>query len=171
MHSNDTKDQFAELRAKGLSLARIATDIHVSLRTLVEWNRQLAPDIRALRAVHLEALHEQTLNSRQEDLARLAKVQANVEDAITERDFSWVDSDKLVRIFLDLRHEIRDLCAADLAPLHEPPNPNPDPPAPRGAGILPATGVWTFPPSSQRQRRASYQPGPTAQVWSLDIFG
>jgi hypothetical protein len=123
MHSNDTKDQFLELRAKGLSLARIATDIHVSQRTLVEWNRQLAPDICALRAVHLEALHEQILASRQEDLTRLAKVQANVEAAITERDFSWVDSDKLVRIYLDLRHEIRDLRAADLSPLYEPPNP------------------------------------------------
>jgi len=39
-----------------LSLARIATDIHVSQRTLVHWNRQLALDIRALRAVHLEAV-------------------------------------------------------------------------------------------------------------------
>jgi len=35
--------------------------MYVSQRTLVDWNRQLAPDIRALRAVHLEALHEQTL--------------------------------------------------------------------------------------------------------------
>ncbi|HXP59673.1 MAG TPA: hypothetical protein VN829_04230 [Dongiaceae bacterium] len=135
MYSNDTKDQFAELRAKGLSLSRIATDIHVSQRTLVDWNRQLAPDIRALRAVHLEALHEQTLASREADLARLAKVQANVETAITERDFSWVDSDKLIRIYLDLRHEIRDLRAADLSPLYEPDNPNlnlnpnPNPPA------------------------------------------
>jgi hypothetical protein len=71
MHSNDIKDRFAELRAKGLSLSRIASGIRVSQRTLVEWNRQLAPDIRALRAVHLEALHEQTLASRETDLARL----------------------------------------------------------------------------------------------------
>jgi hypothetical protein len=33
-----------------------AADIHVSRRTLVHWNRQLALDIRALRAVHLEAV-------------------------------------------------------------------------------------------------------------------
>jgi len=50
----------------GLSLARIAPRLHVSQRTLVDWNRQLPPDIRALRAVHLEALHEQTLASREE---------------------------------------------------------------------------------------------------------
>jgi hypothetical protein len=78
MYSNDAKDQFLELRATGLSLARIASDLHVSQRTLVDWNRQLAPDIRALRALHLEALHEQTLTSREADLARLAKVQTNV---------------------------------------------------------------------------------------------
>jgi hypothetical protein len=52
MYNNDTNDQFAELRAKGLSLSRIASDLRVSQRTLVDWNRQLAPDIRALRAVH-----------------------------------------------------------------------------------------------------------------------
>ena len=146
MHSNDIKDQFLEMHAKGISLSRIATDLHVSQRTLVDWNRQLAPDIRALRAVHLEALHEQTLASREADLARLAKVQTNVEAAITERDFSWVDSDKLVRIYLDLRHEIRALRAADLSPLYEPPNPNlnlnlnlnPNPAPPSSAGILPA---------------------------------
>jgi hypothetical protein len=168
MHSNETKDQFLELRAKGTSLSRIATDIHVSQRTLVEWNRQLAPDIRALRAVHLEALHEQTLASRQEDLARLAKVQANVEAAITERDFSWVDSDKLVRIYLDLRHEIRDLRAADLAPLYEPPNPNfnlnpnpnPNPAPPRGDGILPAKPTEPPVPSPAFTPRPS--PAPTA---------
>ena len=146
MHSNDIKDQFLEMHAKGISLSRIATDLHVSQRTLVDWNRQLAPDIRALRAVHLEALHEQTLASREADLARSAKVQTNVEAAITERDFSWVDSDKLVRIYLDLRHEIRALRAADLSPLYEPPNPNlnlnlnlnPNPAPPSSAGILPA---------------------------------
>ena len=58
MHSNDTKDQFLELRAKGLSLARIASDLHVSQRTLVDWNPQLAPDIRALRAADLAPLYE-----------------------------------------------------------------------------------------------------------------
>jgi hypothetical protein len=57
------------------------------------------PDLRALRAVRLEALHEQNLASREADLARLAKVQTNVEAAITKRDFTWVDSDKLVRIW------------------------------------------------------------------------
>jgi hypothetical protein len=54
MHSNDIKDKFLELRANGVSLARIATDIHVSQRTLVDWNRQLALDIRALRAAPSE---------------------------------------------------------------------------------------------------------------------
>jgi hypothetical protein len=43
MYCNDTKDQFLELRAKGISLARIATDLHVSQRTLVEWNLFVGP--------------------------------------------------------------------------------------------------------------------------------
>jgi len=68
---------------------------------------QLAPDIRALRAVHLEALHEQTLASRQDDLARLAKVQAKVEAGISESSVgcaTFVETPAR-RAFLKLRRE------------------------------------------------------------------
>ncbi len=40
MHTNETKDRFIELRAQGLSLAKIASDLGVSKRTLVDWNHE-----------------------------------------------------------------------------------------------------------------------------------
>ena len=41
MKTNGTKEEFIELRAKGYSLAKIAQDVSVSKRTLVEWSKDL----------------------------------------------------------------------------------------------------------------------------------
>ena len=51
MHDQATRDRFVELRAQGWSLDRIANEIHVTKRTLVEWQRQLAGQINTLRQV------------------------------------------------------------------------------------------------------------------------
>jgi hypothetical protein len=45
VHSNNIRDQFLEMRAKGLSLARIATGLNASQRTIVGRNGQLAPPL------------------------------------------------------------------------------------------------------------------------------
>jgi len=50
MHSLDTKSQFLELRAKGWSLSRIAQQIGVAKRTLVDWNAQHKLELETLRA-------------------------------------------------------------------------------------------------------------------------
>ncbi len=44
MHIQDTQDKFVELRAQGWTLAHIATELHVSKRTLVEWNYPIFPN-------------------------------------------------------------------------------------------------------------------------------
>ena len=72
MHSTDTNGKFLELRAKGWSLARIATQIGVSKRTLVNWQHQHRQELRLLRAVELEALQEKILASHKAQLTRLA---------------------------------------------------------------------------------------------------
>jgi len=66
MHTTDTKKQFIELRAKGWSLARIAPHLHVSVRTLVDWNLQAQGEIRVARAVEVEALQEKILASHED---------------------------------------------------------------------------------------------------------
>jgi len=54
MPSTDTKSQFIELRAKNWSLARIATQLKVAPRTLVEWNRQSQAVRAEIRKTRLE---------------------------------------------------------------------------------------------------------------------
>src|SRR6266704_1948937 len=44
MNTLDARDKFVELRAQGWTLAHIATELHYSKRTLVDWNRDLADE-------------------------------------------------------------------------------------------------------------------------------
>ena len=74
MHIEQTHDKFKELRAQGWSLRHIATELHVSKTTLVEWNREFASDIQSLRAAELELLKEKIIASREEELDRLARL-------------------------------------------------------------------------------------------------
>ena len=110
MHPNVTKQQFIELRAQGLSLSRIADQLHVSKRTLVGWNREHHADIDSLRALELEALHEKLLASHEQELTRLAAYQCKIDEELAKRPLEKLTTDKLFRLSLLFRREIRDLC-------------------------------------------------------------
>ena len=106
MHLTDTKDKFIELRAQGWSLGHIATELHVSKRTLVDWNRECAPEIKSMHTLELELLQEKFLASREEELTRLARLQKDVDDELANRTLKFVPIEKLFRLAVELRHEI-----------------------------------------------------------------
>ena len=106
MHTADTQDKFMDLRAQGWSLGHIATEIHVSKRTLVEWNREFAADIQSIRAAELELLKEKILASREEELDRLARLRKDVSDELANRTLKFVPIEKLFRLSVELREEM-----------------------------------------------------------------
>src|SRR5205085_7917702 len=107
MHSNKTKDQFVELRAQGLSLSRIASQLHVSKPTLVKWNHDFEHRLRSLRAIELEALQEKILAVHEEDLARLASHQKAVERELAARKLTAVPTEKLFHLAALLRQQLQ----------------------------------------------------------------
>jgi hypothetical protein len=113
MHSTDTNGKFLELRAKGWSLARIATQIGVSKRTLVNWQHQHRQELRLLRAVELEALQEKILASHKAELTRLAGRLQAVEIELSQRELDnklrYVETRDLYRLAALIRDEIRKL--------------------------------------------------------------
>jgi hypothetical protein len=124
MHPNILKDRFIELRSKNLSLARIATEIGVSVRTLVDWNAQCQPELRALRAAEREALHERIVNSTEVEWTRLANLQNRLEAEIDRRCLTWTKPEKLVSLFLQVRREMKEI-SAEFHILDNPPPPPP----------------------------------------------
>ena len=107
MHSTETKGQFIELRAKGWSLARIATHLNVCLRTLVDWNHQAQAEIRSLRAVELEALQEKVLATHELELTRLTQHLKRLEEELAKRKVECLDTMELYRLAALVRAEIR----------------------------------------------------------------
>ena len=114
MHDIETKNQFLELRAKGWSLARIAERLKVAQRTLVDWNRQEHEQIRTLRAVELEALHEKILATHEQELTRLKQELDRVETELAKRTVEFVSTENLYRLSGLLRTEIRKVCRVAL---------------------------------------------------------
>ena len=107
MHTEKTREEFIELRAQGWSLRHLSRQLHVSQRTLVDWNRECAAEIQSLRAVELEAAREKFLASHEEQLNRLARLLKDVEDELANRRLGSVPTDKLFRVAAELRHEIQ----------------------------------------------------------------
>ena len=107
MHSTDTKSQFIELRAKGWTLARIAAQLNVGKRTLVDWNGQARNEINALHAVELEALQEKILATHEQELTRLTRHLQRLEEEISQRELQLVETKDLYRLSSLVRAEIR----------------------------------------------------------------
>ena len=106
MHIEATHDKFKELRAQGWSLRHIATELHVSKTTLVEWNREFASDIQSLRAAELELLKEKIIASREEELDRLARLRKDVNDELAHRTLRLIPIEKLFHLSVELREEM-----------------------------------------------------------------
>ena len=131
MYNNDLKNQFVQLRARGWSLAKIAAQLHVSQRTLVDWNRQLQSEIRTLALLQLEALHEKHLGSLEEHFARWSLFLHRVESELFSRyrDLDILTTPVLARLaslaFARLQHLKPDFSELDSP---QPPPTSPQPP-------------------------------------------
>jgi len=187
MHTNETKDRFLELRAKGLSLAHIAQDLNVSKRTLVDWNREMQSDLRALRAVETEALYDRVLATRETNVKVLSELHEKVVDTLAYRELNGLRTKELVRLFLLLNREIGRVervvtSLYDAQPLPPPPapaqQPPPAPPEPNApvqpasapqapAADIPAPATLTpHAPDAPRSTSApTPRPGVTATRW------
>ncbi len=110
MHDADTRSQFIELRGRGWSLARIAGQLNVSQRTLVDWNQQDRDEIRTLRAVQIEALKEKILATHEHQLTCLQHELQRLEQELAKRTPQYISTENLYRLSALLRAEIRKVC-------------------------------------------------------------
>src|SRR5262249_34512361 len=126
MHTNETKDRFIELRAQGHSLAKVALDLNVSKRTLVDWNHEFQKQIRQLRAIELEAVYAKILASREKELAWMLNIEAKMATSLIKRDFDFDKTATLLRFFLQYRRDISQMRSELMAPLEQAAQADPD---------------------------------------------
>jgi len=112
MHTEAKIEKFLELRARGWSLGHIATEIDVTKRTLVDWNRDYAQELESFRTLERELLKEKFIASREEELNDLHRLQKDIADELGNRRLNYIDTEKLFRLSVDLREEIERILHA-----------------------------------------------------------
>jgi hypothetical protein len=83
---------------KAGALSRIAKQLNIAQRSLVDWYRQEHEQIRALWAIECEALQEKILATHEHQLVRLKTALDRVETELAKRTVEFVSTENLYRL-------------------------------------------------------------------------
>jgi len=106
MVSNEVKEKFVELRAKGISFAKIADELEVSKPTLISWSQELKDDIANMETVQRDSFYEKY---RIDKLKRIEVFSQELDRFWVEfwkRDLSGVPTDKLFLLLTKLQQSL-----------------------------------------------------------------
>ena len=105
--SQETKEKFMELRARGMSYERISESIKVSKTTLIKWGRDLESQIDELRSQELQAMLERFRLTRQYRVERFSRMLDKLEVVLEKRELDTVQTDRLIRLYIRTMEAIR----------------------------------------------------------------
>lgn len=108
MKSRNIKQQFVELRARGLSFDRIARELKVSKQSLIDWSRELQDEIATLKALELEALYESYFLTKENRVRSLGGMLTRMREEIAQRDLSLIPTEKLIELYLKMDSLVKD---------------------------------------------------------------
>ena len=108
MKSTDTKEQFINLRAKGLSYAKISDELNVSRKTLIDWNNGLKEEVANRKALELEALFEKYFLLKEHRVALFGSVLGKISEELSRRDLSDVGTVQLMDMLIKYNTQLKD---------------------------------------------------------------
>ena len=106
MHNEKTVQRFIELRSQGWTYARLMAELSVSKPTLIGWSRKHQFQIQNLRAIEMEALADQWLDSVAVRINALGEQLRKVEAEIAGRDVKDLSTAQLYCLARGLRRQI-----------------------------------------------------------------
>jgi len=110
MKDQQTVQQFIELRARGISFAKIAQQLGVAKSTLVNWSREHQHLIQNLHAIEWEEFVDQTIASRQERLKIVSDQLRRLETELAQRDLASIPTPRLQTMAEQLRRRLDREC-------------------------------------------------------------
>jgi transposase len=96
MKPDETKEQFIELRAKGLSFDNIAKELGVSKQTLINWSKELSLEVSNIKAIQLEALQEKYYILKEKRIELFGEKLKAINDELSKRDLSDIPTERLL---------------------------------------------------------------------------
>ena len=116
MHTEDKRNQLIELRAAGLSFDKIAAEIGVTKKTLIEWSKEFADEIEDLRVLAREHLKEKLIGSQEQFSGRIVGHFNRLDEEFGGRKLQFSPTESVFRMMLSAREVIvKELCS-DPAP-------------------------------------------------------
>lgn len=108
MKTTDIKEQFINLRAKGLSYSKISDELKVSRKTLIEWNNGLKEEVANRKALELEALFEKYLLLKEHRVGLFGSLLGKISEELAKRDFSDVGTVQLMDMLIKYNTQLKD---------------------------------------------------------------
>ena len=112
MKDQETIQKFIELRAQGMSFARIARQLDVAKSTLVNWSKEHQHLIQNLRAIEWEDFVDRTLASKQERLKTVSEQLRRLDTELAKRDLASVPTARLQSMAEQLRRRLDRECGS-----------------------------------------------------------
>ena len=103
----ELKAHFIQLRAKGLSLSKIAKRMKLSKTTLANWSQELEAEIAGLKAMELEALQEQYFLLKEGRIRLLGGLLKKLQQEADQRDLTSLPTDKLLDLLLKYQEALQ----------------------------------------------------------------
>ena len=106
MKEAKVKEKFIELRSQGLSFSKISEKLDVSKNTLIDWSQNLEMEIRNAKELRIDALQEMFFLTKIAKIESFGKQLQKISDVLEERDFSELETEKLIGLFMKLHGTI-----------------------------------------------------------------
>ena len=108
MITHETKLKIVELRAKGLSIQKIASELDLSKQTVVDATKEMKDEIATLKAVRLDELYEAEALSVEARVKRLSSLLGKLQEELDSRSLSDVPTERLVDLYLRTQKELEE---------------------------------------------------------------
>lgn len=115
--TQQVKLRVIELRAEGLSYAKIANEMKIAKQTAVDIVKDNIDEVTSLQAVEMEALIDAERVNQRGRIEQLSELHSRLREEISSRDLSEVPTDKLIKLYLNTSDTIkREVERADPQP-------------------------------------------------------
>jgi transcriptional regulator with XRE-family HTH domain len=107
LKTTDKKAEFIELRAKGLSYAKIAGQLHISKSTCSSWEQELKAQIQEYKEARLSELYTLYGMEKESRITRVGTALAEIDKALATKDLSELPADTLLKLKLKYEQELK----------------------------------------------------------------
>lgn len=99
MITTDEKINILTLRAKGLSVAKVAKETGTAKQTIIDLCNASREELATLHAIELEKLYEAEKITAEEQIKSVSSLLRKLREEIDKRDLSDIATDKLIDLY------------------------------------------------------------------------